>query len=122
MNRKVTAALLGAAIWFGAVLAILTWYAWRQDVHDRLQSSCVSNMRLINHCKEVVAIKKKLPKGHVIGNTPETIWAQLDPYADGTNLLQCPLLPRGTHYIYGPIGTAPQCPYGGNHVYVTAGD
>ena len=90
---------------------------YHQYVYNCERSHCVSNMRLLDHAKEVWAIKNNATSGQVIAENPEAIWVQLDPYIDGTNVLDCVRLPPGTHYIYGPIGTPPECRYGRDHVY-----
>ena len=78
---------------------------------------CINNLRLIHHAKEVLAIKDNLTNGQVLASTPTGIWARIDVYIDGTNILHCQQCPAGTHYNYGAIDEAPTCPFGGTHVY-----
>ncbi len=46
----------------------------------------------------------------------QIIWEVLTPYISGSNVMSCPFLP-GTHYIYGPVDTAPKCSYSRDHCY-----
>ena len=90
--------------------------------NDARRGLCINNLRLIDHAKEVLAIKNSWTNGYVIAATPDDLYAVLDIYIDGTNRLTCPDLPRGTHYIYGVVDETPRCPLGGEHVYVPAGE
>ena len=112
-----------------AIIALLTAIAipaflkYRQDAQASL---CVNNLRLIKHGKATLAIKYNWTNGvgdlnttdnfgHDWGATAATQdaqwWTLLDPYMDGTNLLQCPVAPNASqHYDYMPVGENPLCP------------
>jgi len=82
--------------------------ATKKTIPDTPQnrSLCINNLRLLDHAKEVLAIKNNWVTGHIIAATPEAIWALLDPYIDGTAPLKCP---SGGTYKYNPIDVAPEC-------------
>ena len=98
------AALVGML--FLVSIMIPAFLCYRKDAR---RSLCVNNMRLIDHAKEVLAIKNGWTSGHVIAESPEEIWKMLDPFVDGTNVLCCPKAP-GQHYIYGAIEETQKCP------------
>jgi type II secretory pathway pseudopilin PulG len=107
-----------------AIIALLTAIAipaFLQYRRDARRSLCINNMRLIDHAKEVLAIKYAWTSGQVIATSPDAIWSNLDPYIDGTNVLSCPDTTPGTHYTYNPVDTTPICPVVGSgfteHVY-----
>jgi len=84
---------------------------------------CFNNMRIIDHVKDMLAAEHGWTNGHIVAATPEETWAILGPLyyrvTDQTNWFPCcPNLRSGSHYNYNPIGVAPTCPYGHNHVYV----
>ncbi len=100
-----------------AIIALLTAIAipaFLQYRKDSRRSLCINNMRLIDHAKEVLAIKKDWPIGYDVG-TPAGWWSELRGYIDAqlaTNEnLYCPEdgVTRN-HYNYNPIGTRPTCP------------
>lgn len=104
-------ALVAVPVMVGIVglLTAIAIPAFLQYRGDARRSLCINNMRLLDHAKEVLAIKNNWTDGHVIAQSDETIWQELDPLIDGTNLLCCPEAPD-RHYIYGPVGTSPKCP------------
>ena len=109
--------LFGAVVLLVLIVPALFQYRDGGDIH----SLCINNLRLIDHAKEALSIKHDWTDGYVIADTPEAIWAALDPYIDGTNQLSCEQPEgRGKHYIYGAIGTTPRCPVADiytEHVY-----
>lgn len=110
MKRKLGFTLVEIMI-VVAIIALLTAIAipaFLQYRRDARRSLCVNNMRLIDHAKEVLAIKLGWTSGQDIG-TGAVAWSNLDPYIDGTNVLNCPETVAGTHYAYQPIDTTPSC-------------
>ena len=106
-----------ANIFSSILLLCLVWFfPPRPPWQGSERSICINNLRLIDHAKEALAITNNWTNGYVIADTPEAIWATLDPYIDGTNVLRC-LLQPDRHYNYNPIGTMPTCGYGKDHVY-----
>jgi hypothetical protein len=104
-------ALVAVPVMVGIVglLTAIAIPAFLQYRGDARRSLCINNMRLLDHAKEVLAIKYNWTSGQAIAESDEAIWALLDPFIDGTNLLCCPQAP-GKHYIYGPIDATPKCP------------
>ena len=92
-----------------ALLTAIAIPAFLQYRNDARHAKCINNMRLIDHAKEVWAIKTGATTGQAIAESPEAIWVKLSPYVDSTNVLSCPQA-RGKPYLYGPIDTAPRCP------------
>ena len=92
-------------------LILPAFLCYRKDARPSL---CINNMRLIDHAKEALAIQNKWTSGQIIADTPAGIWAVLDPYVDGTNMLSCPEAP-GRHYIYAPVDVIPRCPVADKH-------
>ena len=108
-----------------AIIALLTAIAipaFLQYRMDARRSLCVNNMRLLDHAKEVLAIKNGLTTGQAVATGGSSFeWAALNPYIDGNNLLSCPEDGGvATHYVYEEIDTTPTCPFVGafaEHVY-----
>lgn len=105
-----------------AIIALLTAIAipaFLQYRRDARRGLCINNLRLIDHAKEVLAIKLDWTTGQNIGSGA-VAWSNLDPYIDGTNCLNCPETTPGTHYNYNPIDSNPTCTVVGQfpeHVY-----
>jgi prepilin-type N-terminal cleavage/methylation domain-containing protein len=99
-----------------AIIALLTAIAipaflqYRQDARRGL---CINNLRLIDHAKEVMAIRKNWTTGYVLTAGDLT---NLDAYIDGSSLPVCPDNPS-VPYTYNPVDTIPQCTLGVEHVY-----
>jgi prepilin-type N-terminal cleavage/methylation domain-containing protein len=76
----VTIALLTA-------IAIPAFLQYRQDAQT---SMCVNCLRLIHHAKQ---------------------WRSLlAGYINSSNVLYCPAMGPGSHYVYNPVGELPTCP------------
>ena len=103
--------IAGFLLW-GAFRVVLSGH--RQDPN---RTRCVNALRLIDLAKQVLAIQNNWTNGYVIADSPAAIWTVLAPLTGNTNILCCPDLPVGTHYIYGPIGITPKCKYGKDHVF-----
>lgn len=110
----IVALVIVPIIGFVALLTAIALPAFLSHRVDARRGLCINNQRLIDHAKEVLAIKNNWTSGQVIAESEEGIWAQLDPFIDGTNLLSCPEAP-GRHYVYGPIDTPPKCPVADAH-------
>lgn len=108
-----------------AIIALLTAIAipaFLQYRADARRGLCINNLRLVDHAKEVLAIKFNWTTAQVIAASDALIWAVLDPYIDGTNVLSCPDSTPGTHYVYGAVDTTPTCPAAAaTHIYTPAG-
>ena len=109
MKKIIVAIKVIAILVFGVLL--LRAYAWcflsgRGDAQAYI---CAGNVRMLDHAKRAWAQKHNATNGQVISETPEAIWAELDPYVDGTNRLACPRQPSESHYLYNRIGIPPAC-------------
>ena len=110
-----------------AIIALLTAIAipaFLQYRNDARRGLCMNSLRLIDHAKEVLAIKNNWTSLQVIAASEGAIWTILDPYIDGTNTLYCP--DAGTlHYVYNAVDVTPTCPVVATyteHIYVPSGD
>ena len=109
--------MVHALIWpaIAILLVVFGVPAFLKARDDARAGACVSNMRLIDHAKEVVAIQRKLQPGATLN------WKDLDPYIDSETPvpMKCP---SGGNYILNPVDEPPSCSLGGRHIYVPAGD
>ena len=83
-----------------AIIALLTAIAipaFLQYRADARRGMCINNLRLVDHAKQVLAIKFNWTSGQTMAASDALIWAILDPYIDGTHVLSCPDAPPGTH-------------------------
>ena len=114
-RRKRDDLSLGYVLVLAVGLFVGTWFvlslipAFLCYRRDARRSLCINNLRLIDHAKVTLAIQNSWTSGQIIADTPEAIWAVLDPRIDGANQLECYDAP-GKHYLYGPIGATPRCP------------
>ncbi|MDI6773804.1 MAG: prepilin-type N-terminal cleavage/methylation domain-containing protein [Verrucomicrobiota bacterium] len=115
-----------------AIIALLTAIAipaFLQYRKDARRGLCVNNLRLIDHAKEVLAIKLDWTNGQIIGQSAgandATAWSNLDPYIDGTHVLECLEAGAGQatvqYYYVNRVDETPTCPVVGSfpeHVYI----
>ena len=102
MERRIAKA---SFMLFVTTISTAVWHSFYTYRRDTRSGLCQSNLRLIEHAKEVLAIKDNL----AVTSTPAT--SDINTYiTDGA-----PSCPEGGIYTYGAVNEDPKCTIGGDH-------
>jgi hypothetical protein len=98
----ISMAMMVTIIPFFAAISIPAFVQYRNDTRSGL---CQNNLRLINHAKEVWAVKNDKNDGDTINEQ------EVNTFITGG----APICPAQGEYNYNPVGTNPECSIGGEH-------
>ncbi len=99
-GREIALTMSVAPVAMLSAIAIPSFMKSRQVAQ---QSSCINNLRIIDHAKEQWALANNKNEGDAV------TMADIQPY-----LKQVPVCPQGGKYTLGAIGTEPTCSHAGH--------
>jgi type II secretory pathway pseudopilin PulG len=102
MNRKqgFTLAEIVILVMISVLIAAIAIPSFVKARNRPQQDACINNLRLIDSCKEDVAVSYRLTAGDMV------VTASVNQYIKGATT---PICPSGGTYTYGNIGSNPEC-------------